>query len=159
MGCCAWHRCSMQWRTGCSAIAEPQGPAEAPGSGGGAACQWDAPTAPLLTAAALLSAQAFYCFAPPQQPLSQVSCSSSRQKLTAILLTRPKACAGPGKCPACLSLLALHPSAPGLQRNSDTSHLSLHAGVLWEPLVPREVLQGEAPLDLQPRLLQLLLIL
>ena len=66
MGCCAWHRCSMQWRTGCSAIAEPQGPAEAPGSGGGAACQWDAPTAPLLTAAALLSAQAFYCFAPPQ---------------------------------------------------------------------------------------------
>ena len=71
MSCCAWYCCSMQWLTGCDATAEPQEPAEAPGSGEGAACQWDAPTAPLLTAAALLSAQApCCCFAPPQQPRS-----------------------------------------------------------------------------------------
>ena len=58
------------WRTGCGAIAEPRVPAEAPGSGEGAACQWDVLTAPLLAAAALPSAQAPCCFAPSQQPRS-----------------------------------------------------------------------------------------
>ena len=50
----------------CCATVEPQGPAEAPGSGAGAACQWGAPMALPLAAAAFPSAQAplLLCLSP-----------------------------------------------------------------------------------------------